>query len=247
MLSFGDCISLLVTFFVMLISFSDLEEAKLLELIGALKGGFRVTLTLNQSLGTSQKAKKLEKNVGSSEGQTLVARSQASKISANEMMLQKRFSANTIGSFDKGYVIRLLDEGLSFIIRTDSLFEIGKATLLPKKEDVLGVVADIAANLSNEIRVIGVTPGSMQVLSLKSKTPWGLAAERALTVKQALIDKTGFETERFSIGARVEEKDGNLIHRKEAFPPDRLEIIIVGFRDLSKIPSAEIIINDRWK
>jgi chemotaxis protein MotB len=247
MLSFGDTISLLVTFFVMLIAFSDMEEAKLLELIGALKGGFRVTLSVNQTLGTNQNAKRLEKNVGAAEGQTLVARSQLSKLAAHEMLLQKRFSANTIGSFDKGYVLRLLDEGLSFIIRTDSLFDKGKAELLPKKDDVLGVVADLALDLSNEIRLVGVTPEDLQVLSSKSKTPWGLAAERALTIKQALVDKMGFDSSRFSIGARVEGEGGNLIHRKETFPSDRMEIVIVGYRDLSKISPEEAIINDRWK
>ncbi len=247
MVSFGDCISLLVTFFVMLISFSDLEEAKLLELMGAMKGGFRMTQASNITLGTSINSRKVEKNIGASEGQTMVAKHQASKVAAHEVVPQKRFSSNIVGSFDKGYVLRLLDEGLSFIIKTESLFEPGTAKLIEKKDDVLGVVADVAADLENEVRIVGVVPETAKVISSSIRTPWGLGTERAMVLKEGLINKAEFNPARFSLGTRVEGREGDLIHRREVFPPERMEIIIVGFRDLSKVKPEEAIIKDRWK
>ena len=44
MMTFGDCMSLLVTFFVMLIAFSTLEEARLAAMIGVLQGAFGVVV-----------------------------------------------------------------------------------------------------------------------------------------------------------------------------------------------------------
>lgn len=246
MLSFGDSISLLVTFFVLLISFSELEEAKLLELMGALKGGFRVTLSSNPTLGTSRDAPKLEKSVGGAEGQTLVPKQQASKVPAYERMMQKTFSANAIGSYDKGYILRLLDEGLSFIVRTDDIFAPNSAELLPKKEDVLSVVADLAADLSNEIRMVGVMPAGEQVKSDLVTTPWGLAAERAMVLKDIMVENMSFPEDRFSLGVRVEGEDELLVTRKEHFPSDRMEIVIVGFRDLSRLEPDNVIIRDQW-
>ena len=46
MMTFGDCMSLLVTFFVMMIAFSSMEEAKLAAMIGILRGAFGIVRRL---------------------------------------------------------------------------------------------------------------------------------------------------------------------------------------------------------
>ncbi len=247
MLTFGDAMSLLVTFFVLLISFAELEEAKLLELMGALKGGFRVSPSLNQTLGTSTSSRKLEKTVGQNQQQKMVQAGQASSLAAYEMIMQKRFSRNIVGDYDKGLIVRLLDMGLSFIVSADGVFEPGTAVMYPKKDEFLGVVGDLAADLENEIRVIGVVPDNIALKTDAVKTPWGLAMERALVVKDAFRNKTGLPDDRFSLGVRVEGTQDQAGPLDERFPPDRMEIVVVGFRDLARLAPQDVIIKDRWK
>ena len=246
MVSFGDAMSLLVTFFVMLISFAEFEDAKLLELMGALKGGLRANPTFSVHLGTSSTSKQLAKQVGKSEGLKMIPKGELSKMGIQELSPQKRFASATIGSFDKGYILRLLDEGLSFIVQSESVFEPGTSRLLPNKESVLGIVADIASSIDNEIRINGVTPEDMVVRSSKVTTPWGLAAERAIALKDEMCTSMDFKPDRFSIGARVEGEGDTLITRYEQYPPDRMEIIVIGLRDKALLDPEEVIIQDRW-
>lgn len=251
MVSFGDAISLMVTFFIMLLAFSETDEAKLSEMIGAMKGGFRVTsAAMDKLAGTGQVGSQMKKEMSAGSGAALSPGGEVSKITPQELQMMKQFAMNTVGAFDKGYFIRLLDEGLTIIIYAESLFVDGTAEFLPGREAVFGAIADVAGPLRNEIRIVGVLPENARVKSKNTRTPWGLASERALAVRNKLSEIPLFKADRFGVGARAEKAGEQLATRSRDLPTERVEIILVGFRDKTmeeEIPAEEVVVSDRWK
>lgn len=251
MVSFGDAISLMVTFFIMLLAFSETDDAKLSEVMGAMKGGFKVTAASMERLeGTGQVGAQVKKEASAGSGASLSPGGEISKITPQELQMMKQFAMNTVGAFDKGYYLRLLDEGLTIIIYAESLFVDGTADFLPGRESVFGAIADVAGPLRNEIRIVGVLPENARVKSKNTRTPWGLASERALAVRNKLAEIPVFKADRFGVGARAEKTGEQLATRRRDLPAERVEIILVGFRDKAveePIPAEEVVVSDRWK
>jgi len=251
MLSFGDTMSLLVTFFIMLMAFSETEEAQLSDAMGAMKGGFRITAAqASAMLGTGQPGKMAKRAEGAGIGSQLAPGGEMSKITPQELKTMKQFAMNTVGDFDKGYFVRLLDEGLTIVIYAEALFADATADFLPGRESVFGAIADVAGPIQNEIRIVGVLPETAKVRSSRIKTPWGLATERAMAIKARLEQIPWFKPDRFSIGARAEGAGEQLAGREKDLPIERMEIIVVGYRDArmeEEVPAEEVVATDRWK
>ena len=245
MVSFGDCMSLLVTFFVMLIAFSDMEESALMELIGALQGGFRATPTVSKKIGTSRSSKSLASVVGESEEPQFIDVEDMSNIPSFEPLHQKRSVISQEGDTDREMIVDMLDEGMSFVIQAAALFEQGTARMVPSSEDPLTLVADLSSELLNEIRIVGYLPPDYQIRDVRARTPWGLAAQRGLSIKEALVRDFDFAPERFSIGSTVHGPDDVPPYRR-GFSFDRVEIIVIGYHKVDELPPEAVVIRDRW-
>ena len=243
MVSFGDAISLLVTFFVMLLAFSEVEDAQLMELIGAMKGGFRITKTEITNLGTSDSSSKVAKQVGFDSASTMVNKGKASKVAATDLLTPQRFAKNSVGNYDKGLFVRLLDQGMSIVVQADGIFQPGSAEFIAKKESVIGIIADFAWSLDNEIRVIGVVPSKIKIQTDAIKTAWGLASLRALVMKDEFVSNMEMEVDRFSLGVTVFDPDDTTFN--PVWKQDYMEVIIVGYRDMTRVPE-ELILQGNW-
>ncbi|MFH0878845.1 MAG: hypothetical protein V2A34_03955, partial [Lentisphaerota bacterium] len=103
--------------------------------------------------------------------------------------------------------------------------------------------ADFGWSLDNEIRVIGVVPAGINIQTPAIKTAWGLASLRALAMMDSFIGKMEIGADRFSLGVSVTDDAERTI--KPDWRNEYMEVIIVGYRDLSRVP-AEMIMNDGW-
>ncbi|NCD32790.1 MAG: hypothetical protein EOL87_05150 [Spartobacteria bacterium] len=238
MVSFGDAMSLLVTFFVMLLSFTSFEEAQLAELLGALRGGLNA-IPAETSEGFKGRS---GKNMGS-KYEANVPAEELSKLSPYDQSFQKEFSKNDIGSSSSDeFYLRLLEEGLSLSFKTETMFEPGTTRLIESRESIFGVMVDMVRNLDNEIRIVSVLPANVKVLDDRVSTAWGLGAERAAAIQLKLMEiYPQFSTDRFSLGTRVEIPD-NKPRAASALPQERMEITFVGYRDLPVLNAEDFIL-----
>jgi flagellar motor protein MotB len=114
MLTFGDFISLLVTFFVMLIAFSSFEEAKLAAMIGSLKGALGVApypeFTMKPGIEIHYDQIK-----GVADEPRWLSINELSVVMPSLQMAMKRFGAPTLGS-DRYVTVAMLEEGMAIII-----------------------------------------------------------------------------------------------------------------------------------
>ena len=230
--------SLLVTFFVMLLSFATFEEAQLATLMGALKGGLNA---LPSVLNEDQEGRRGRS--GTHKASRYEADRKAedlSKLSPYEHLLQKKHSQSTISeNSEDEFYMRMLEEGLSLVIKTDSLFVPGTTEFIPSRARLLGVIVDMGIPLDNELRITSVLPADVKVLDSKVKTAWGLAAVRAASVQKRIMDMSdAFPISRFSLGTKIEQS-GQKSASSEGLPPERMEITFIGYRDIPRVTGAE--------
>ena len=234
--TFGDAISLLVTFFVMLVSFCSFEEEELMSLVGAMKGGLRsapVEMATSTdwdppaSKATSEKASRepLHK-----ETDLFV------KGNSTDAMPSRFYPAHTAD-----YFLQLLDGGISLVIRGESVFETGTAQIRQKDSEVWSLVAGLMGLVSSEVRVVARLPARVPIRLKEYKTPWGLGIEQALTVERFMIERFDVMPGQFSAAVQVL---GQM--PADESPGGSIEIRFIGRNPLRVKDILRHILRDGW-
>jgi chemotaxis protein MotB len=182
--AFGDLMSLLLCFFVLLLSMSTMDAKKVEEAAGSLNGALSIleggtktevsherqqsTVPIDQDDETSQKLKTLKRTI----------------IEVNEMMKNSTSSGSniTLEESEDGFMIRL---------PAKLLFSKGSATI--EDEDALLFLKRIALIIDKlpkhlHINVIGHTDNSPSEEIGLNRGNWSLSAERAISVTKVLIE-----------------------------------------------------------
>jgi len=182
--TFGDAMSLLVAFFVMLVSFADFEEHALDNMMGAMKGGLRA-VPLPMATAVARAESRLEEDPA----ENLTDKDAPSTAETGLERLQDQATRNIIRMNSPDYYLHLLDNGVSLVINLDTMFEYGTATISDPEHEVWGVASHLVRSLDNEIRVAITIPDSIVVRMEGYSTSWGLGIEQSLTIK-ALLAKS---------------------------------------------------------
>jgi len=171
MTTYGDMMTLLLTFFVLLLSFSSMREAKFRRAMGSLKGALGV-LPFEESVIVKEEVPipKL----------TNLQEEEISK-SLNEAV--EEMSADVYESIN----LELTEEGISINISDSLMFTRGMATLRPEIFHILYTVAELAKGWPNKIRIIGHTDNT-PISNEEFKSNWELSTARALSVLHYFID-----------------------------------------------------------
>ena len=164
--TFGDLMSLLLTFFVLLLSFSSMEVIKFQKAMGSLRGSLGV---FDSKPELSQPIRVLMPMVRGS-----VPQSQNIRKSAEE--LEKTLS-------DEGFEGDITLEG------TPVLYDVGLAVLKPTIQNTLDRIGAMLILLPNEIVAQGHTD-SKPIIKGSYPSNWELSYQRAVNVVRYLITET---------------------------------------------------------
>lgn len=189
--AFGDLMSLLLCFFVLLLSMSSMDTKKVSEAIGSLSGAMSV---LEGGIKTEVSKERIQESTPieeSSESSDTVNRVTQAVIDANEMMEKGHGPTITVEEAQEGFVIEL---------PSSLLFKPGSAII--ENEDALLFLKRIALiieELPNSMEV--VTKGHTDNIPPDKTSPykdnWELSSARALSVlKELLLD--GVDPKRIS-------------------------------------------------
>ena len=179
--AFGDLMSLLLCFFVLLLSMSSMDAKKISEAIGSLSGAMSV---LEGGTKTEISKRRIQESTPietRDETSEIVNRVQQAAGDANEMMEQTKGPAITVEEAQEGFVIEL---------PASLLFKPGSATI--ENQDTLLFlkrVALIVEELPNDIEVSvqGHTDDSGPGRDSPFKDNWELSSARAIAVLHELI------------------------------------------------------------
>ncbi|CCQ97496.1 OmpA/MotB domain protein [[Clostridium] ultunense Esp] len=182
--TYSDMVTLLLAFFVLLFSFSEIDAQKFRSIMTSFQGG---TGVLNG--GTTLE---LEQNIESLED-TLEGDLESLKDLLEEYADSVGLGPEIILSIEeRGLVIRFMDK---------VLFDSGKAYLRPESVEILSSIAEIL-NMDefNDrlIKVEGHTDTVPTGNSSEFPTNWELSSARATNVLRFLVEKKGIDGDRIS-------------------------------------------------
>ena len=184
MVTYGDLMTLLMTFFVLLFSFSSIQESKFRNAIGSLKGALGVLL---RNPKVMSQVKSDDRILPQKERKLMEALKAVRKLSEEE-----RFKGQIkLIKTKKGYLIS---------ISNPVMFEIGKAVIKPELYSVLDMIAQVIRAKPMEVRVVGHTC-DLPIHTSQFPSNWELSATRAVNVVKHLESK-GIPGAKFSAEER---------------------------------------------
>lgn len=178
MTTYGDLMSLLLTFFILLMTFSSIELTKFKAAMGSLQGALGVLETDRGRVTYMEEFVAYRKNVLS---QTL---------GEIELYLKRNQLQGLV------YVTQV-KEGIRFRLSDPLLFDSGKADLRPVGYGVLSRIADIILKLPCEVIVEGHTD-NVPIHTSQFPSNWELSAARAVSVVKYLALSEGISPSRLS-------------------------------------------------
>ena len=228
MMTFGDCMSLLVTFFVMMIAFSTMEEARLAAMIGVLQGAFGV-VDLGPPQGIIQRKSVTDTEVEkkTDTGDTVRGESDTLRFLTPEEMADalpnfiNEIKPQGVELVPDRILVQMLDEGLSIVLETTNLFTEGTATWQRDFTPLWTGISELLQGRDNEIRITSMTSASAPVRSDVAASSWGLGVIRADHIARELQTVMKSPPSRFGVGVQVYDDEA-----KNALN-DHVEILIM--------------------
>ncbi|MDF2545846.1 flagellar motor protein MotB [Anaerosolibacter sp.] len=192
MTTYGDLVTLLLCFFVLLFSFSTIDAQKFQAImqsvqgsLGALKGGKTIqeTFYVNEALNEEQTTKELE---------------ELEDFKKLQEMIENYLEQN---GFQNEILVDLEHRGLLLRFKDNVLFDSGKADLKGNANETLVFLADLLKQeefIDKYIRIEGHTDSDPIINIRKYPTNWELSVARASNVVRFLIEQAGLQPDRLS-------------------------------------------------
>ena len=182
--TFSDLMTLLLTFFVLLVSMSSLDRQSISRIFSMLPG--KSGLMNKQAWYGSKELPDEEWNYNRlSELMTQVSELQRKK--------ESEIKPGDIKIIEKS-------KGMVLIIANKILFEKGKATLSPKSRELLDVIGDFLDQCNNNISIEGHSDNT-PIKTAQFPSNWELSGARALSVLEYFTRVRAMPSSRFKIAA----------------------------------------------
>ena len=184
MATYGDMVTLLLCFFVLLFSFATLDVQKFKA----------IAVSMNGSLGVldSGMTLSMEPLINSFPGDSPTEEIEEFKKLYGEMsqyVKENNLQASiTLILDERGLLVRFMD---------NVLFDSGKADLTPKAREIINKVAEIIRQNDKNVRIEGHTD-NVPINTYKFPSNWELSTARAVNVVKYLIEENGIEAKRLS-------------------------------------------------
>ena len=252
---YGDLITLLLAFFVVMYSISTVNEGKYRAVSDALKAAFNGAphtinpVTVGQQghgAGDGRDASMAQNNmvignagepipqvvqsIPPSQNSSAAAASSASSMTAMDQVVSKIESSMSTLMENQQLVVTRHSFGVEIALRTDILFPSGSATLSPSARSVLERLADTLKPLPYPMRVEGHTD-NRPINTFNFPSNWELSAARAASVVH-LFTERGIDASRLAViglGEFRPEADNNTEEGRNA--NRRVAIVILSNGD----------------
>lgn len=185
MLTYGDLVTQILIFFVLLFSFSNVDQGKFGSAMISLQGALGVLPGTTTIVDTG---------TGGGTGSTQPTMTQADmgQLEQAQKLIQEGLGATegveTTIEGDRGLVVRMKDS---------ILFDSGQADLKPAAMAVLDKLAGTLRQLPNQVRIEGHTD-NRPISTAKYPSNWELSTARATNVIRYLIEHSGLSPKRLS-------------------------------------------------
>lgn len=207
MTTYSDMITLILVFFILLFSMSQIDLAK----FDAISESFQNRMIFDfypspvPMENPTQSTGHMEKGEISNEFETptdVTERNDSHDIQNQEDTLQTLMNEieNYLDDHELNNVISAdrTERGVVLVLQELILFDPGKAELLPSGQSFLGEIGSLLTEIPHEVKVEGHTD-SRPISSYRYPSNWELSGARASSVVRYLVDENKLDQSRFSI------------------------------------------------
>ena len=198
--TYGDMVTLLLTFFVMLFAMSNIDAVKFEQIINSIQGSLGI-----QRSGISVYTKEVEATDGDQRKTDLddLMEQISSRDKENDMEDLERIYSQIkayIQENDLGDFVEITKEkpGLLIRFKENVLFDSGKAALKEGAQEILTDMATIFNAFNKHIRVEGHTD-NVPIHNEEFESNWELSAQRAANVVKYFIEENDVDPRRLSL------------------------------------------------
>ncbi|MFH2065744.1 MAG: flagellar motor protein MotB [Pseudomonadota bacterium] len=224
MITFGDLIMLLLTFFVMLLTMKSLDRKDVKELFPhASRAGGPLDYAETGFTGNAPDY------YGDNEKAVFIENKDI-LIRIFSLMKDIQTAApeqDETDRFRKSILIEDDPKGVMVSFRTEALFEPGKAEIHPSKIHLLDIAGELLKTTSNNILILGHA-GSLPPGTTGIKTSWDLALYRALHIRYYLTANFGMAESRLAAGGVGDQQSKPASEATEnTIKQDRIEFVLM--------------------
>jgi len=179
MTTFGDLMSLLLTFFILLVSFSSIQMSEFKKAMGSLKGALGV-LKYQKSVTVSTKL-----NIPQLSG--FVQKYTEEKIEEIKDYIEENRISDQVQ-------LSVTEDGISVRMLETIMFDLGKADLKSTAHPILNKVSELITNWPNQVRIEGHTD-NLPIATAEFPSNWYLASARSINVIH-YFEKLGIDSKK---------------------------------------------------
>lgn len=191
MSTYGDMVTLLLCFFVLLFSFATLDVQKFTAIAQSMNGALGV---LDSGITVT-----MEPLVNSFPGDTPTEESEEFVRLYEEM--SEYIKENNLQA---SITLRLDERGLLVRFMDNVLFDSGKADLTPRAREIINTVASIIKQNDKNVRIEGHTD-NVPINTYRFPSNWELSTTRAVNVVKYLIEENGIDARRLSASGYADQ------------------------------------------
>lgn len=196
MATFSDMATLLLTFFILLLSFANMDVVQFREMMGSIREAFGVQ---HENPGSFQA--RATTIVHIAEGGSPMNPS----VLQHSPIVQQLLRRLREQGLDSVVDVQMNRRGVSLRIRDGVLFQSGSDQLLPGGVPLLDGLADIAADMEQDLAIEGHTD-DRPISNSRFPSNWELSAGRATAVLRHLTENNGIDRERMSIAGYADTR-----------------------------------------
>ncbi len=189
--TYGDMMTLLLCFFVLLFSFSTLDVEKFKAIMQSMQGSLGV-LDSGTTVQMDPLTNAFPNDTPTEENEEFKRLYEEINEFIEENQLE---SSITLNLDERGLLVRFLD---------NVLFDSGKADLKPKAREIINKVSDILKENDKNIRIEGHTD-NVPIHTVRFPSNWELSTTRAVNVVKYLIEENGIEAKRLSASGYADQ------------------------------------------
>ncbi len=219
MLSFGDLVSCLLVFFVLLVTFSTPDEGKLMQAFGAFQGAFGVVSPIipggNLKAFREDEVSAGGKVVGGVDEKGTMHEDNLSPMDLKSISVVNKFNNLKGKLYELGFKhsvsVQELNEGIIIRVPMSELFTPKTADFKPSAVQFLVNFANFSGSVGNEVLVRACFLPRESNNAETFSHDWLLARERAFAIGASLTTQYNIAESRFSYGSAIIDKGEDAI------------------------------------
>jgi len=203
MATFADLSTLLLTFFVLLLSFSNMDVVQFREMLGSVRDAFGVQKQIQGSVeAISSTPVELSVDQNDGAGQ---APPHTKDIDVNGAMKEQMEEYVENNEMQDDVEVELTPKGVVVRVKDGALYQSGSADLDDKSKELLDKIADMQAKFADSMQIEGHTDNT-PIKSRQYPSNWELSTARAIAALQYLKDEKGISADKMGVAGYADSK-----------------------------------------